>query len=425
MSWAFKRISIIAVSREGVNLGLKLFQHFTESTLFIPQNIYLDNYRHDGNLRESQDNDCPPGIYTTQGKLSQVARLALKSYQGIIIIGAAGIALRILAPYLESKLKDPGVVCLDPEGNFSVNFLSGHLGGGSELSREVAEVIGAQAVITNASYVKEKMTPDHLASLWNLTLNDDTDKSIIKDINQRIVNNQPINWFLEDKLYFNSQDSWDKSLDNPDNPLFDLGETANTILNKDIKLPRIKVISTATLSTLTTRSTDNIPSVIISDSCESQFNSGFFNKSQDLILRPKSICIGIGCKRGTEFESILEAISISLKKAGISFDSIRALASVDKKSCEVGLLQAARYLNINSYFYSTQVLKENMNSSRESEFVTKQMGVGGICEPAARTLAGTEELLMKKLTHKGVTVALARAKWPWWVLDPVVERAYQ
>ena len=50
---------------------------------------------------------------------------------------------------MASKVKDPAVVVIDEKGNNAISVLSGHLGGGNELTHLVAEIAGANPVITN------------------------------------------------------------------------------------------------------------------------------------------------------------------------------------------------------------------------------------------------------------------------------------
>jgi cobalt-precorrin 5A hydrolase len=71
--------------------------------------------------------------------------------EGLILICATGIAVRVLAPVLRSKLDDPPVLVLDEQGRFVIPLLSGHEGGANEWARQLAERLGAQCVITSAA----------------------------------------------------------------------------------------------------------------------------------------------------------------------------------------------------------------------------------------------------------------------------------
>ena len=67
-----------------------------------------------------------------------------RQYDAFIFIGAMGICVRTIAPYIKDKHEDPAVVCVDSLGLNAVSVLSGHVGGANDLTREVAAVIGAR-----------------------------------------------------------------------------------------------------------------------------------------------------------------------------------------------------------------------------------------------------------------------------------------
>ena len=75
--------------------------------------------------------------------------------EGLICIMAAGIVVRSIAPLCKNKKKDPCVVVLDEKGEFVISLLSGHLGGGNALAREIARIIGGKPVITTAALTRE------------------------------------------------------------------------------------------------------------------------------------------------------------------------------------------------------------------------------------------------------------------------------
>jgi cobalt-precorrin 5A hydrolase len=76
---------------------------------------------------------------------------AFQAGDALIMICAAGIVLRAIAPVIVSKQQDPPVVVLDEAGRFVVPLLSGHEGGANELARQLAELLGSELVITTAN----------------------------------------------------------------------------------------------------------------------------------------------------------------------------------------------------------------------------------------------------------------------------------
>lgn len=74
-----------------------------------------------------------------------------KDFDAFVFIGAMGICVRTIAPYIKDKHKDPAVVCVDSMGLNAISVLSGHIGGANNLTRDIAAMIGAHEVITTQS----------------------------------------------------------------------------------------------------------------------------------------------------------------------------------------------------------------------------------------------------------------------------------
>lgn len=84
----------------------------------------------------------------------------------LILITATGIAVRTLSPVLTDKYNDPAVLVLDEAGRFVIPLISGHEGGANAWGANVAELIGAQLVITTANtYTKPQIQPIYTVGL--------------------------------------------------------------------------------------------------------------------------------------------------------------------------------------------------------------------------------------------------------------------
>ena len=74
-----------------------------------------------------------------------------KKQDAFIFIGAMGICVRSIAPFIKDKHQDPAVVCIDSLGQNVISVLSGHVGGANELTRTISGILDAHEVITTQS----------------------------------------------------------------------------------------------------------------------------------------------------------------------------------------------------------------------------------------------------------------------------------
>lgn len=110
-------------------------------------------------------------------------------FDALIFICASGIAVRMIAPHIVSKLSDPAVIVIDERGKNVISLLSGHVGGANFLTLEIAKILKANPVITTATDVEEKFSADAFASQLGLT---PAPKSAIKIINSAILRGEEI-----------------------------------------------------------------------------------------------------------------------------------------------------------------------------------------------------------------------------------------
>lgn len=97
---------------------------------------------------------------------------AFSEMDALIFVGAAGIAVREIAPYVRDKRTDPAVLGLDERANFVIPLLSGHIGGANALARRLAAALGATAVVTTATDVNGKFSVDTWAAEHGCAISD-------------------------------------------------------------------------------------------------------------------------------------------------------------------------------------------------------------------------------------------------------------
>ncbi|WP_313134624.1 cobalt-precorrin 5A hydrolase [Anaerocolumna sp.] len=284
------------------------------------------------------------------------------SENALLFIGASGIAIRAIAPFVKDKLEDPAILVMDEAGRFVIPVLSGHYGGANELARRIADKLGAVAVITTATDVNRLFAVDVFARKNNLVI---CDRKGIKEVSSAVLAGEKV--------------------------------TIAIAGDYDGKLPEeLALISYPAMDKA---------SVIVSPFLED-------GEKTDLQLCPKAYILGVGCRRGKSLSEIEEVIGKELLKAGIRRESLAALVSIDRKKEEVGLLEYAKKYHLAYQTFSEEELKNIPGEFTSSSFVQEQVGVDNVCERAAMAACGEGgRLLTKKYPENGITVAIAERKW--------------
>ena len=285
-------------------------------------------------------------------------------YDAIIAIMASGILIRTIAPLIESKLTDPAIVDIDDNGKFVISTLSGHLGGANELTNKIASLIGATPVITTSTDVNNKLGIDVLAR--DLYLSIDNPKEILF-FNKSILEGREI------ALTVNPNRNFEYLFDYLSNTAFDIN--VSIYYSSKISMDEIHV--------------------------------GL--DEHELVLKERKIVVGIGCRRGKEFEKIHDGFLKSLDQLDILPSRVNLLTSAEIKKDEKGILELSENLDIPVEFVELDKLKMfESNDVAKSEFVYSKFGIYGVCEPSALIMAGFDsKLIYKKTSYDGVTIAVA------------------
>ena len=313
--------------------------------------------------------------FHTYDALSNCLKDTFHSYDAFIFIMATGIVVRTLAPFIIDKRSDPAVVVLDEKAQHVISLLSGHIGGANALTKKLALQLGADPVITTATDVNEKMAVDLLAESLNLSM-EPFDQ--LKYINAEIVQGRPVEFFI------------DQALTNA--PYYKKKLQACQI---EAKLMEIKPATCFSGS-----------SVILTEQVNMPNGAGL------LFLKPRKLAIGIGCRRDTTQPEILQAIQTACEKIGKSMHDIACIASTVVKKDEQGLIAASKTLAVPLYFYENVPMQQmiDLYNLDISPFVTKQIGIGNVCEAAVLLASQSKKILLHKTKLTKVTVAIAWEK---------------
>jgi cobalt-precorrin 5A hydrolase len=350
--------AIIAITKHGVELARKLQSQFSHADLY-----YMSKFnRGDEEARNIQSFD---------GSVRLLFPALFPAYKGLIIIISLGAVIRMIAPLLQDKKKDPGIVVIDDKGEHVISVLSGHLGGANELTLEVAAAIGARPVITTASDVQKTIAVDLFGRRfgWQWEAEDK-----LTPVSAAVVNEEQIavvqesgerNWWLHPNpmpAYIQVYDTISAALRTKPN-------AALVVTHRLLQPDEVSIL-------------DN-----------------------GVLYRPKVLVIGMGCNRSTALEEIETVIHETLAELQFSIRSVKALCTIDLKQDEEGLLQVCQKYGWEMVCYTADQLNE-VNIEAPSETVFKFTGAYAVSEPAAKLYSGNEQLIVNKKKSGNVTISL-------------------
>jgi cobalt-precorrin 5A hydrolase len=121
----------------------------------------------------------------------------------------------------------------------------------------------------------------------------------------------------------------------------------------------------------------------------------------------RRVTVGVGARRGVSEAQVLAAVDEALAAAGRGRADVRAVATIDLKKNEAGILAAAAALGVPMHIVDRERIRLLQGVLREPGFVEEITGVAAVCEPAAMLTGVQTELLAPRSVRDGVTVALA------------------
>ena len=285
---------------------------------------------------------------------SVALRQAWRECDGIVLFLAAGAAVRLVAPLLGDKRSDPGVVCVDEVGRFAVALVGGHGGGANALAERVAGALGAAPVVTTASDAVGSPALDSLGAGLGFKIEDDAD---LAAVGAALVSGERVNLVSDTR--------------------WPLGPLPHNVQSAEKPEPPVILVS------------DHLVDV----------------PRPAVVYRPPSLVVGVGCSRGAGAGEILDLIHRSLEAAGLSNKSIASLASIEAKSDEAGLLEAAAELGVPLRFYAAGELSA-MDAPNPSSVVESAVGTPSVAE--ASVLVSGAGLVVEKCKSGNATVAIGR-----------------
>ena len=295
-----------------------------------------------------------PGRTTAPtGGVADQFRAAWDGCDQLVCFLATGATVRLAAPLLAGKRADPGVVCVDDAGRFAVALLGGHAGGANELATAVAAVFGAEPVLTTASDATGGTALDTFGADIGFRL---ADAAAVARVTRAMLDGAP---------------------------------------------PRLLTDATWPVPPLPTAA-DGRYAVAVSDRLDA---------AADLVFRPPSLVVGVGASRGAPAAELGALIADSLASAALATASVRALATVDVKAGEPGILEVAGGHGWPLLTYPAAALAGEPVPN-PSEAVRAAVGTPSVAEAAAlraaREHGRAAELVSPKRAGATTTAAVAR-----------------
>lgn len=293
-----------------------------------------------------------------------------KKFDAFVFIGAMGICVRTIAPYIKDKHEDPAVVCIDSLGLHVISVLSGHVGGANDLTREIAIIIGGHEVIT---------TQSDNAGLWALdTFEQRFDwpvASDIEDMNDCIfafVNRKPTALLLEAR---------DEGTDYLEATKPDHVTIINDISEADPRKYKLLIIV-------------------------SPYNRSAPYGMLELHFVPMVGTIGFGlAHHPDDYYAIYDQIDEAFAERGI-LPCAHRYCTIDVKEDEEFCAMLEDEYDEEVVFYTAEELAV-VDVPNPSDTVAKHVGTPSVCEAAAILGSNNGKLIIPKVKGKNWTAALA------------------
>lgn len=356
-------IAIIAVTENGKNTAEKIASELENVDVFFQKR----------------------GIKELTGEL-------FNKYECIIFVSACGIAVRCIAPFLKSKFEDPAVLVVDDNGNNVISLLSGHIGGANEITLKIADVLNANPVITTSTDTNKKGALDVIVSkiggyVENL-------RESAKLVNSYLVDNKRVG------IYFDSD--YESEKDSLNLSGFELIDE-KTEIDEIAKLDALVSVSDKLrcwVDEIVDKIYENVDRL-------DKHNLEKANLSY-IKLVPRRTALGMGCRKNTETEKMIEEFSIFSALNNIHPAAIVKTGSLIIKKDEKCMIDLSKALCAEFNLFDVDEICTCDYMFDKSEFVKKNTGVYSVAQPSAYLLSGN--VISDKYKNNGTTFAFGRMK---------------
>lgn len=345
------KLSVISFTENGIELSKVIREHMEHMEVWL----YTKCRGCQGRHREA---------VFVESSVGQWAKVQMEQGAAMVFIGACGIAVRAVAPYITDKLHDRPVLVMDERGMYVIPVLAGHMGGANELAHILAGITGAWPVITTATDINGRFAVDLFAGKNGLFIEESRG---IARVSAKALEGRPVVLSVETGH-----------------------QREKCRAPEGVRLAEYPPVE---------------PADVVVTSQRGEFGGA-------VLLRPKEYVVGLGCRKGKEAGEIGAFILETIREMGISAGQIWRLASISQKSGEPGIVAWCRRERVPFVTYEAEELSSMEGEFHGSAFVEERVGVDNVCERAALKACGPGgKLVLDKQAKNGMTIAVARREW--------------
>lgn len=309
-------------------------------------------------------------------------RTRWQDFAGFVCVAATGLVVRLAAPLLQGKTKDPALVCLDAQGRFAVSLCGGHLAGANRLARRVARITQGAAVISTATDCAGLVAFDEAAAREGARIC--TPEALVA-LNRALLDGEQIDFHGPASLW---KQYWST-------------------------VPQVRLCTGTEHGAArdTVQRGDPARYAVYWDVTPDTAHQGAC--AQHLVVCSASLVLGAGCHRGVDPDLFLKEALDYLQRQGLSHRDIACVASLAQKGEEPALQALVQELGCPFAGFAAEELARVEGVVTRSSTVHRYMGTASVSEAAAlacaRTIGGSAKLVAPRVArHKCMTFALAQ-----------------